>query len=461
MTRPPRAAKTSPGALLGALAITAATLAGHGLTMAQQQTDPATAPATVRESASMAQPAPTRQRPPIVIAHRGASAYRPEHTLAAYDLAIEQGADVIEPDLVPTRDGVLVARHENALSGTTDIAARKDFADRRTTKHIDGEPVTDWFAEDFLLEELKTLRARERIPAIRPANTAFDGRFTIPTLAEIVALVRRAELVSSRRVGIYPEIKHPTFFLHTGRHHDGSPIRMDLARMLVAELRGLDFTDPARVYIQSFEPASLVALRRDILPAAGLDIPLVQLIGDTTGRFVNAGGGGFSRPFDIVHHARAGADLRAIYGAGLATVIDQGGGWEAGYGAFASPDGAAAIAGYADAIGPWKLLIFPREPVTEPVDADGDGRAEMAMRLTGEQTPLLRMARTAGLAVHPYTLRPEEPFLALRADGTPQSFGEELDQLLAAGVDGLFSDDPAAARAAVRRHLAQPAHPPR
>jgi glycerophosphoryl diester phosphodiesterase len=440
--------------LSGAIALTAAlTLAGPATGAvpagAQAPTAAGTRATPDREPAPMADSATTR--PPIVIAHRGASAYRPEHTLAAYELAIEQGADFIEPDLVPTRDGVLVARHENALSGTTDIAERADFADRRTTKTIDGEPVTDWFTEDFLLAELKTLRARERIPAIRPGNTAFDGRFEIPTLDEIIDLVRRVELGTGRQVGLYPEIKHPTFFLHTGRHLDGTPIRMDLAQMLVAALRRLDFTDPERLYIQSFEPAGLMALKREILPRAGLKIPLVQLIGDPTGGFVNAGGGGFSRPFDLVHHGRTGADLAAIYGDGLAAVIEQAGGWEAGYGALASAAGAAAIAGYADAIGPWKLLIFPRERVAEAVDADGDGRAEMTLRLTGEQTPLVRLAQAAGLAVHPYTLRPEEPFLSLDTDGTPQSFGEELDQLLAAGVDGVFSDDPAAARAAVRR----------
>ncbi len=397
----------------------------------------------------------SQQRPdtklPLVIAHRGASAYRPEHTLAAYALAIEQGADFIEPDLVPTRDGVLVARHENALSGTTDVALRSDFADRRATKVIDGEPLTDWFTEDFLLAELKTLRVRERIPDVRPGNTTFDGRFSIPTLAEIIELVRQAELTTGQAVGIYPEIKHPTFFRHTGRFLDGNPIGMDLGRLLIDELKLADFTDPDRVFIQSFEPATLIELDRRTLPAAGLALPLVQLIGDVTGRFVNDGGGGFSRPFDLVHHAKADSDLSTIYGDTLAGVIERAGGWEAGYAILASPEGAAAIADYADAVGPWKLLIFPREPVAIPVDADGDGRAEMTTRLTGDQTGLLRLARDAGLAVHPFTLRPEEPFLALTADGVPQSFGEELDQLLQAGVDGVFSDDPAAARAAVNR----------
>ena len=181
--------------------------------------------------------------PPIVIAHRGASGSRPEHTLAAYELAIDQGADVIEPDLVPTRDDVLVARHENAIGGTTDVAAHPEFADRRTTKTIDGQVLTDWFVEDFTLAELKTLRARERLPALRPGNTAYDGRFAIPTLAEIIALAQR------RHVGIYPETKHPTYFARIG-HPTDAP--------LVAALKaaGWDSAD-APVFIQSFEVANL------------------------------------------------------------------------------------------------------------------------------------------------------------------------------------------------------------
>src|SRR5688500_17705578 len=135
----------------------------------------------------------------IVIAHRGASGERPEHTLAAYELAIAQGADFIEPDLVPTRDGVLVARHENEISGTTDDADRAEFAGRKATKAIDGQQVTGWFTEDFTLAELKTLRAKERLPKLRPDNTAYDGKFEIPTLAEVIALAQK------RGVGIYPE----------------------------------------------------------------------------------------------------------------------------------------------------------------------------------------------------------------------------------------------------------------
>ena len=180
---------------------------------------------------------------PIVIAHRGASGSRPEHTLAAYELAIDQGADFIEPDLVPTKDDVLVARHENAISETTDVAAHPEFASRRTTKTIDGRTMTDWFVEDFTLAELKTLRARERLPQLRPGNAAYDGKFAIPTLAEIIALAKR------RSVGIYPETKHPTYFASIG-HPTDLP--------LVAQLQAAGWDSAsAPVFIQSFEVANL------------------------------------------------------------------------------------------------------------------------------------------------------------------------------------------------------------
>ena len=148
----------------------------------------------------------------LVIAHRGASGDRPEHTLAAYELAIDQGADYIEMDLVATQDGVLVARHENEISGTTDVDQRPEFAARLTTRVIDGEEMTGWFTEDFTLAELRTLRARERLPDIRPQNASFDGLYQVPTLAEIIALVRAKEAETGRVIGIYPEIKHPSYF---------------------------------------------------------------------------------------------------------------------------------------------------------------------------------------------------------------------------------------------------------
>ena len=196
--------------------------------------------------------APAVAPKPIIIAHRGASGERPEHTLAAYDLAIDQGADFIEPDLVPTMDDVLVARHENEIGGTTDVASHPEFAGRRTTKTIDGQQVTGWFTEDFTLAELKTLRARERLPALRPANAAYDGRFEVPTLAEIIALAKRRSAETGRTIGIYPETKHPTYFAAIGHPTDAR---------LVAELRaaGWDRAD-APVFIQSFEVKNLRTL---------------------------------------------------------------------------------------------------------------------------------------------------------------------------------------------------------
>ena len=208
------------------------------------------------------------QTVPLVIAHRGASGERPEHTLAAYERAIEEGADYIELDLVPTQDGVLVARHENELSGTTDVADHPEFAARLTTRIIDGEEVTGWFTEDFTLAELRTLRAKERLPALRAANTAFDGLYTVPTLAEVVRLVRAKEAESGRRIGLYPEIKHPTYFAGIG---------FDLPELLVDQLAAAGVTDVDPVFIQSFEPSSL--RRLDTMT----DFPLVLLMTATGG----------------------------------------------------------------------------------------------------------------------------------------------------------------------------------
>jgi glycerophosphoryl diester phosphodiesterase len=253
--------------------------------------------------AAMAGPAAaTKTKPkkgePIVIAHRGASGYRPEHTLAAYALGARLGADYIEPDLVSTRDGVLVARHENEISATTDVADHAEFASRRTTKTIDGLTLTGWFTEDFTLRELKTLRAKERIPELRRRNALYDGRYEIPTFQEVIDLARRL------KVGIYPETKHPTYFRGIG---------LPLEPPLVRALRRYE----GRVFVQSFEVANLEALDEE------LDVPLVQLLGART-----------ARPAD-----------------GTAST----------YGEMATPAGLKAIARYADGVGPSKDYIVPRD----------------------------------------------------------------------------------------------------
>jgi glycerophosphoryl diester phosphodiesterase len=266
--------------------------------------------------------APVRQgamRTPdvIVIAHRGASGERPEHTLLAYSLAIEQGADFIEPDLVPTRDGVLVARHENNIADTTDVAGHPEFAARRTTKTIDGEQVTGWFTEDFTLAELKTLRARERLPQLRPGNTRYDGQAQIPTLEEVIALAKRASADTGRTIGIYPETKHPSYFASIG---------LPLEERLVTALREAGWDRPgAPVFIQSFEVANLKKLH-------GMTrVPLIQLL--------DASGG----PAD---------------------------GAAPSYAAMTTPAGLAEIVRYAQGIGPAKAMILPSEGAATSLIAD-------------------------------------------------------------------------------------------
>jgi glycerophosphoryl diester phosphodiesterase len=320
---------------------------------------------------------------PLVIAHRGASGYRPEHTLAAYELGARMGADYVEPDLVSTRDGVLVARHENEISGTTDVATRPEFADRRTTKVIDGVSITGWFTEDFTLAELKTLRAKERIPELRQRNTIYDGRYQVPTLQEVIDLTRRLSRELDREIGIYPETKHPSYFRSIG---------LELERPLVRTLRrnGLDDED-AKVFVQSFETSNLKALDRK------LDVPLVQLFG--------APG---ARPYDFV----AAGDPRT-------------------YADLATPEGLGEVAAYADGVGPSKDYIVPR---------DATGRS-----LT--PTSFVADAHAAGLLVHPYTFRNENTFLPLelRSSADPAAYGNaiaEYEQFFGLGVDGLFSDNP-------------------
>lgn len=330
---------------------------------------------------------------PIVIGHRGASGYIPEHTLVAYFLAIEQGADYIEPDLVITKDGVLVVRHENEISGTTDVADRPEFADRKTTKTIDGAEVTGWFTEDFTLAELKTLRAKERLPELRPANTRFDGMFEVPMLEEVLALVQgvndqRRQTATDEKgqhlkpIGVYPETKHPTYFAGIG---------LPLEEPLVALLDRYGYRGKgAPMFIQSFEVANLKKLARMT------DVPLVQLLNES------------GQPYDfaVTGDPRTYADL-------------------------AQPAGLAEIASYASGIGASKNLLIPRT-------ADG---------ILGTPTTLVGDAHANGLVVHGWTFRAENYFLPtdfqLSTDET--AYGDlagEVERFLELGIDGFFTDHP-------------------
>nr|WP_256838325.1 glycerophosphodiester phosphodiesterase [Sphingopyxis sp. KK2] len=244
-------------------------------------------------------------RAPIVIAHRGASGERPEHTLAAYQLAIDLGADYIEPDLVLTKDGVLVARHENEISETTNVADHPEFADRKATKTIDGQEFTGWFTEDFTLAELKTLRAKERLPSLR--STDYDGRYEIPTFEEILDLLAAVNKGRKVPVGVYPETKHPSYFASIGLPHQSVLLTM----LDKYGYRGRS----APVFIQSFEVANLKAIR------AKSDLPLIQLMDGEGGP------------------------------------ADDG---KTSYAAMATPAGLKAIAAYADGIGPNKAMVIPR-----------------------------------------------------------------------------------------------------
>jgi glycerophosphoryl diester phosphodiesterase len=258
----------------------------------------------------------------IVIAHRGASGERPEHTLLSYERAIEQGADFIEPDLVPTKDGVLVARHENNITDTTDVAAHPEFASRKATKTIDGETMTGWFTEDFTLAELKTLRAKERLPQLRPGNTKFDGQAEIPTFDEVIALAKRASKQTGRTIGIYPETKHPTYFASIGLPTDAR---------LVARLKAAGWNRAnAPVFIQSFEVDNLKRLH------GMTKVRLIQLM--------SAAGG----PADKAAPS---------------------------YAAMVTPEGLKAIAAYAYGIGPERAMILPKwdAPTTLIADAHAAG----------------------------------------------------------------------------------------
>ncbi|GGS19936.1 glycerophosphodiester phosphodiesterase [Actinokineospora fastidiosa] len=323
-----------------------------------------------------------QQVEPLVIGHRGASGYRPEHTLAAYELAARMGADFIEPDLVSTKDGVLVARHEPEIGGTTDVAERPEFADRKRTKVLDGVRVTGWWTEDFTLAELKTLRAVERIPELRQQNTVYDGRYEVPTLQEVIDLARRLSRELRRDIGIYPETKHPTYFQQLGL-----PLEPELVRVL--NRNGLNHPK-AKVFVQSFEVANLKQLDRQ------LRVPLVQL--------TSASG----RPYDFT----VSGDPRT-------------------YRDLMTPAGLREVATYADGLGPAKDSVIPRDAagnLGQPTSLVRDAHA-VGLKVH----PYTFRAENQFLPAN------------LRSSTNPADYGDlfaELDAFWRAGVDGVFADNP-------------------
>ena len=331
---------------------------------------------------SLSQPAmPTPSPSPVVIAHRGASGERPEHTRAAYELAIDQGADFIEPDLVMTRDGHLVVRHENEIGETTDVADRPEFAARRTTRDVDGVPITGWFTEDFTLAELKTLRARERLPALRPASAAFDGQEPILTFDEVIVIARDASARTGRVIGVAPELKHPSHFAALG-------LPMEDIFIAALERHGLTGAH-APILIQCFEVGTLERL------AARIDAPLLQL--------VQAGGGPADRP-------------------------------DATYAEMATPEGLAEIARYAEAIGVQDLMVVPRDDAGRALeassltkDAHAAGLKVVVWTFRAENVFLPAQYRVGDVS-------------ADHGDLTGW-----LKAIYALGVDAVFSDFPAAA----------------
>ncbi|GGS05888.1 glycerophosphoryl diester phosphodiesterase [Streptomyces nojiriensis] len=320
---------------------------------------------------------------PTVIGHRGASGYRPEHTIGSYQLALDLGADVVEQDLVPTRDGHLVCRHENEIGGTTDVADHPEFASRRTTKSVDGVAVTGWFTEDFTLAELRTLRAKERIPAVRQRNTLYDGQWAVPTFEEVLRWADREGKRRGRRVWLHVETKHPTYFRGLGLGLE-EPLSK-LLRRYGRDGRG------AALFLQSFEPSSIQRLSRLV------SAPRVVLL--------SAAG---TRPwdFEVAKDPRTVADL-------------------------VKPEGLKWIAGFAQGIGPTMDLILPR-------DAAGK---------LGAPTTLVKDAHARGLLLHPYTARNENSFLPAeyRKGTDPTAYGDALGAFrtyFEQGIDGIFTDNP-------------------
>ena len=348
---------------------------------------------------------------PLVIGHRGASGYLPEHTLESYKKAIEQGADFIEPDLVATKDGELIARHEPNITNTTDVATKPEFASRKSTRKVDGIEESGWFASDFTLAEIKTLRA---VQSAKERDQSFNGQFSIPTLREVLDLAK-ASSQGGRTVGVYPETKHPTY------HND---LKLGLDDRLLAVLAQYGYTSKSSpVIIQSFEVANLKYLR------SKTQVRIVQLIDgddvDIDGKMVLAAPS--DKPYDFVV-AKSPGDFISML----------------------TPAGLKEIKTYADGIGPWKPYLIASKGVDankdgKADDVNGDGLVNEADRTVLPASDVVKNAHAAGLFVHAFTFRNEPRRLAGNYKGDPKA---EYDLFYKLGVDGLFSDFPDTAVAA-------------
>lgn len=339
---------------------------------------------------------------PLVIAHRGASGNFPEHTAIAYWQAMQQGADFIEADLVPTKDGVLISRHENELSQSTNVATLSQFANRKSRKIIDGLEVEGWFSEDFTLAELRQLKARESKPELRPDSAAHNDRYPLVTLAEIIQLVARFEQQSGRRVGLYLETKHPTYFRVEGHHLDGQPINQDISVMLLQQLSQWQQQADNPVYIQSFEVSNLWWMRQQGLQQYQVKADLIQLIGDISGTSLYPASN-FAEPWDLI--GKSAKEARQI-----SPILQA----HFHYGQFFTAQGLKFLQSYADGIGPWKEQWFSQSQVQRQAF----------------------LSAHSPLKVHPYTFRAEKSFLPPGVS----DLTSELQQVYQQGVDGVFTD---------------------
>lgn len=360
-------------------------------------------------------PLPTLDgKPALVVAHRGASGYIPEQTVEAYARAIEQGADAIEPDVVSTKDGVLIARHDPNLAYSTDVADHPEFAARKRKLSVDGDVQEGWFASDFTLAEIKTLGGIST-DAERPQQ--YNGKYKIATVQEIIDMIKK----SGRNITIYPETKNPTFHRQQG---------VPLEDKLLALLANAGWSDAsAPVFVQSFEPGSLKYMR-----SKGSKLKMVQLI-DADDVDLKTGALTYAAPYDRPYDWAQSGDKRL-------------------FSDMVTPAGLAEIKTYADGIGPWKRYIVSVKGTLDAsgkvVDVNGDGKINDADTTTLAPTTLVADAHKAGLFVHPYTFRNEKRRLAGNYKGDPV---QEYKQFYAIGVDGLFTDFADTALAARAEYL--------